>query len=106
MTCRHNHKKPIILFVVWLITALIFTLFNKYGYMLGLELLLPTQKILSVAITVLITVLYFVPMLVVIYRQAKAVSLKWLIITARIFLIFFCCALPVFLIALLLALYE
>lgn len=95
MTARCSQNKPIVLFAVWIMSGLAFTAFNKYNQIL--------QDYESFTITILVTVLYFVPMLFAIYRQAKATSLRWLIIVTRIFLCLFGVVLAVLFIMLLYA---
>lgn len=101
MMVHRSQKKPVVLFIVWFISCLALTAFNKYNQLFLKNDLTITQYYISLAITILVTVIYFIPMLVIIYRQAKAVSLKWLIIVARSLLILFSGVLATLLIILL-----
>ncbi len=101
MTVHRSKKKPVVLFIVWLFSCLVLTAFNKYNQLFLKKDQTITQYYISLAITILVTVIYFIPMLVVIYRQAKAVSLKWLIIVAKSLLVLFSGVLAILLIILL-----
>lgn len=101
MTDQLSKKKPVILFVVWVLSGFVFTIFNKFE-MRGITTL---ENSLNFVITLVATAIYFIPMLFVIYRQAKAVSLKWLIVVARILFFYLCSVFVVFLLVLLCTLF-
>ena len=106
MDTKPSQSTPILLFVIWCISGLAFTAFNKYTQILGVENSIFNQKNTSLIITMLATVLYFIPMLIAIYHQAKKASLQWLMTVSRLFLYLFCGALAIFLIAFLFVLWR
>lgn len=101
MVSQHHKKKTIALFVVWNISGLAFTAFNKYSQTFKGTYLPSTQVSVSILITILATVLYFIPLLIVIRHRAKTAPLKWLIIATGILLFLISVALTVFVITLL-----
>ena len=87
MTVPYGKKKIVALFVVWCISALLFTLFNKLSNGFWELYVSPYHEIIPVAITILVTILYFIPLLRVIYNRAKAISFTPLMIIAKTLLI-------------------
>lgn len=93
-----QRNKPITLFVVWWVSAAAFTVFNRLFWGEGLVSLTPF------AITISVTLLYFMPFLIVVYRQAKSFSIRWLTIATRVMLFYLIGVLAVFLIGFLIML--
>ena len=93
MIGQSSKRKPVALFIVWHISAFLFSLFNVCSPLFGV-----TDQA-SLGITLLAAALYFIPMLVVIYRQSKIISLKWLVVVTRVLIIFFSSVFAIFLIA-------
>ena len=92
MDTKYPKKKPLILFVLWIILALVLTAFNKYNQYSNI----PVQGNASVIITIVASVLFFLPLLLVIYHQAKASSLKWLSVAAKRLLVYTGCVVIIF----------
>ena len=99
MIDRKHKRKPIILFIIWCLSCLIFTGYNKYGSIIR-DTQKQSQSNIPIFITLLAIVLYFLPMLILINRQARIVSLKWLILVTKILFIFFSSISGIFMIAL------
>ena len=100
MSKQCSRKLPIALFVVWYASAIALTFFNKCKTLfLGKNLTDSHYYNISLAVTLLATALYFLPMLLLIHRQAKAASLKWLVIVSRAFIIAFSISLFIMIIA-------
>lgn len=97
MADKFSKNKPIIFFAVWVLSGVVLTVFNKFETS-GITTL---ENNLNLVITLVATAIYFIPMLFVIYRQAKAVSLKWLLVVTKILFFYLCSAFVVFLIVLL-----
>lgn len=92
METKYPKRKPLILFILWIVLALALTAFNKYNQYSDI----PVQGNASVIITIAASVLFFLPLLLVIYHQAKASSLKWLSVVAKILLIYTGCVIIIF----------
>ena len=101
MADQSSEKKPVRLFVVWVLSGVALTIFNMFE----MRDITTLASSLNFVITLVATAIYFIPMLFVIYRQAKAVSLKWLVVVSRILLVYFCCVFVMFLIVLLCTLF-
>lgn len=98
MAKQISQKKPIVLFIVWILSGIAFVFYNIFKT----KGMTTQENGLNIVITLAVTATYFIPMLFVIYRQARIVEIKWLFVIARILFFYLCGVFVAFLVALLL----